>query len=100
MKVDNFFHWYNGQSPLAYCCMQIHLEQAVNVKGVCICGRTERPRWVIEARSRVKDELCPEEVRALQEIITGKTKMVVQDGEDFLRELDRAITECEKEKAE
>lgn len=38
-----------------------------------------------------EEGLWSEEVKALDDIRSGKTKMVVQDGEDFLKELDEFI---------
>jgi hypothetical protein len=37
------------------------------------------------------DRLWPEELEALEDIKTGKTKMVRQSGEDFLKQLDAVI---------
>ena len=39
------------------------------------------------------DRLWPEEEKALDDIKTGKTKMVKESGEDFLKELNETIDE-------
>jgi hypothetical protein len=40
---------------------------------------------------RDTDGLWPEEEKALGDIRSGKTKMILQDGEEFLKELDAYI---------
>ena len=42
------------------------------------------------------DHLWPEEEKALDDIRTGKTKMVKESGEDFLKELNEMIDEQEQ----
>jgi hypothetical protein len=41
------------------------------------------------------DKLWPEEEEALDDIMSGKTKMITQSGEDVLKELDSIIKENE-----
>ena len=52
-----------------------------------------RPNKVRKASKTGHDTngLWPEEVQALENIRSGKTKMILQDGEDFVKELDAFI---------
>ena len=46
--------------------------------------------------SSTKDnKLWPEEEQALEDIMSGKTKMVTQSGEDFLKDLETTINAME-----
>lgn len=48
-------------------------------------------RKVTKVNPDTNNDLWPEEEKALGKIKSGKTKMIVQDGEEFLKELDEAI---------
>lgn len=39
------------------------------------------------------ERLWPEEEKALEDIMSGKTKMILQTGEDFLKELNDVLDE-------
>jgi hypothetical protein len=54
-------------------------------------ARSTGGRKVTKTGSDKLRKLWPEEVKALKDIATGKTKMIVQDGGDFLKELDKAV---------
>jgi hypothetical protein len=51
---------------------------------------TER---LLASSSSVNNELWPEEQHALEDIMTGKTKMIRQTGEEFLKELNDVLNE-------
>ncbi|NOJ26916.1 MAG: hypothetical protein DA330_02750 [Nitrososphaera sp.] len=49
--------------------------------------------------TKPEDGLWPEEIEAIKNIKSGKTKMITQDADEFLADMRRLINENKKRKA-